>query len=408
MLYVCIATVLILARLENVTGRKKVFCEDHCDNPCHNLNGDNEIECGACTDNVECHPGAETYYKGFRPENERRRGGDDDDDGYSHGPEGDDGYSDGYETSPDRDGSDNGGWHEYVERDIRSPQEKLDQDYEDFRRSSGKNHGMEAADPGEALREGLKKRVDRAREAELAKPAEQRSDAPIENEGGSQMYAEQWYVIQMRKRDADGKITGKWKNVTQFETYPLPVPQPSPRECNAHSCVLIEGDDACAERRPDCKGPRGHLRPVGEQNDFTHVVEWDARKDGPMDAPTFWREHMSKHVPLVIRGGAELATDLKHWKDAALMANCTLVNGNPWGVGVERQSRIVNWDRGPAFDDWTMCDFLEERDKPRWEKALCTRTRARTALEHRMPPQHPPAIAPPGDPVFPFLAPTPQ
>ena len=63
--------------------------------------------------------------------------------------------------------------------------------------------------------------------------------------------------------------------------------------------------------------------PLGEQ--FEHisaVEEYDLRTEGVMDAPTFYNQYFVRRQPVILRGGSEQATPLKHWTDAALLQNC--------------------------------------------------------------------------------------
>ena len=152
---------------------------------------------------------------------------------------------------------------------------------------------------------------------------------------------------------------------------PLPLPQESPRSCEVHSCVLVEGDEPCAEGRAEaCDGPRGHLRPIGEQWDsLGQIREHDLRRE-PLDAPTFWRETVSKFRPLVLRGAAAEWSQAGKWTDEALAAECQLSNGQPWQVLVEKYNRIVSNSRHPLMHGWDFCHFLRQYRRPEWANML--------------------------------------
>jgi len=153
------------------------------------------------------------------------------------------------------------------------------------------------------------------------------------------------------------------------------IPKRSPRNCTVHSCELIEGDEPCAQcTSPPCAGcnkPRGHLRPFGEQHETTvPVTEYDVASK-PLDAPTFWREHISPYEPVLLRGGAAAITDLAGWSDEALRgslenghAKCARPDGKPWTVIVEQNNRISHNDRHPLVSGWSFCHYLNEYRKP--------------------------------------------
>ena len=140
-------------------------------------------------------------------------------------------------------------------------------------------------------------------------------DAPIESTHKSVVYSKKYYAIAERHRNETSPVH---LFDPQFAEWILDAVAPgdSPRSCEVHSCVLIEGDEACAEGRPDCDGPRGHLRPFGEQWEaLTPVPERDA---SVFDAPSFWKEAMGPFQPVLIRGGAAASTDLNQWTHEAL------------------------------------------------------------------------------------------
>lgn len=162
--------------------------------------------------------------------------------------------------------------------------------------------------------------------------------------------------------------------VAEFIDESLPVPEESPRSCEVHSCVLIDGDDACAEGRLDCDGPRGHLRPFGEQYDLINVAEHDMRseRETRVDATYFWRKYVLPYEPVLLRGLAHEITNQSSWTDAALLdkdgrpghAKCERENGRPWYVTVEVNNRISHNDRWPLLPDWDFCRFVREYQQP--------------------------------------------
>jgi len=195
-------------------------------------------------------------------------------------------------------------------------------------------------------------------------------DAPIESTHNSVVYASVYYDIANKHRDADLRVVGDAAAIDMFE-FPLPVPQESPRECQVHSCVLIEGDAACADGLESCTGPPGHLRPIGEQFEtLLPVAEHNVNTSGQLGAPAFWELALSKSRPLVLRGGSAAISDLAQWTDEALLAECDLEDGRPWRVLVEKQNRITQNDRHPLMPDWTFCKFLEEYSKPEYKNML--------------------------------------
>ncbi len=195
-------------------------------------------------------------------------------------------------------------------------------------------------------------------------------DAPIEHTSNSVIYATPYYEIANKHRDSELRLIGAAAALNAFEE-PLPIPQETPRHCEVHSCVLIEGDDACARGLAGCTGPRGHLRPIGEQFETIHwAAEYNVNTSGPLSAPAFWQLALAKVRPLVLRGGAAAATDLALWTDDALRQACELEGGQPWHVLVEKQNRITQNDRHPLMPNWNFCQFLDEYVKPQYTNML--------------------------------------
>ena len=129
-----------------------------------------------------------------------------------------------------------------------------------------------------------------------------------------------------------GRVIGPTADVTDYEQVPLPMPQPSPRHCEVYACALVDGDDACADARPDCAAPRGHLRRLGEQFEapLPPVDTHDVRSS-PLNASTLWAGALSRSRPLVLLGGSADVTRADFWEDASLRAICDL-EGGPWQV----------------------------------------------------------------------------
>ena len=189
-------------------------------------------------------------------------------------------------------------------------------------------------------------------------------DGVIERTSKSVVYEAPYYEVARRRRDAGSEAVGSLLGG------PIPVPQESARNCSVHACVLVDGDDACADGLAACTAPRGHLRPIGEQ--FAHVddaMEHDGRET-PLDAHGFWTTALSKSRPLVLRGGTSAATDLSAWSDDALLTDCKLEDGKPWQVLVEKQNRITQNDRHPLMAGWTFCQFLQSYRTPEYMNML--------------------------------------
>ena len=194
-------------------------------------------------------------------------------------------------------------------------------------------------------------------------------DGVVERTAKSLVYETAFYDQANRKRNADAVAATLGAH---WDWEPLPVPQETPRHCEVHSCVLIDGDDACANgRSDDCKAPRGHLRPIGEQwGELDEPREHDVRET-PLDAKGFWLGAMAASRPLVLRGGASAITNSSEWSDEALLEDCTLGDKNDsWHVLVEKQNRITQNDRHPLMEGWTFCQFLESFDKPEYKNML--------------------------------------
>ena len=120
-------------------------------------------------------------------------------------------------------------------------------------------------------------------------------DAPIERTKNSLVYAMPFYALATRHRDAEGLVQGMSRDVDEYEERPLPVPQPSPRRCEIHSCELIEGDHHCTEGRAElCHGPKGHLRPIGEQFHTLEAVREHDQQTQELSAPMFWQDTVAK------------------------------------------------------------------------------------------------------------------
>jgi len=148
------------------------------------------------------------------------------------------------------------------------------------------------------------------------------------------------------------------------------MPQESPRHCEVHSCVLIDGDGPCAEGRAECTAPRGHLQKIGNQVDSLEpVAEYDM-SSRPLNASSFWADALSKSRPLLLRGGAASATELSRWTDEALLEVCKHESGAPLRVIVEKQNRVTQNDRYPMISDWDFCKFLDEYRKPEYDNML--------------------------------------
>ena len=193
-----------------------------------------------------------------------------------------------------------------------------------------------------------------------------RESGVVERTASSLVYEAPYYDIANRQRSA----TGSPPVTPGFEWEELPVPQTSPRHCFVHSCVLVEGDDACAHARQECTEPLGHLRPIGEQwSALDPVAEHDVR-ESPLDARGFWKQALSKSVPMLLKGGAASVTDLDAWSDEALLRDCTLEDGKSWDILVERNNRIVQNDRHPLMPNWSFCKFLQEYATPEYTNML--------------------------------------
>jgi len=181
-----------------------------------------------------------------------------------------------------------------------------------------------------------------------------------------------------------------------FET-PLPMPQPAPRECHVHSCVLLADDHECLASG-GCDVPLGHLAPMGGQ--FAELVpiteRWlassDRRSTEPSPSPAalsatdrvptadalptvdalgFWDNFVARYVPLVVRGGARAAmVGAQPWDDAFLTAHCKLATGRPWRALIEKNNRITQNDRHPLMYDWTFCDFMSKYRTAEYQNML--------------------------------------
>ena len=192
----------------------------------------------------------------------------------------------------------------------------------------------------------------------------------VERTSKSLVYAKVYYEIASEKRSEDGKVVGPSAEVDEFEDGPLPVPQESPRHCYVHACVLVEGDDACADARADCEKPRGHLRPIGEQFEEMRPAVLHDMRASSLDASSFWAKSLSKSRPILLRGGTAAWTALESWSDESLKARCQLEGGYPWEVLVEKFNRIVQNDRHPLIGRWDFCQFLDEYRKPEYKNML--------------------------------------
>jgi hypothetical protein len=207
------------------------------------------------------------------------------------------------------------------------------------------------------------------------------AEKPVELTHKSMVMRDQFYRIASPKRTeafSFDLITNN-SNLAEFLDWPSTVPEESPRVCEVHSCVLIEGDDACAEGRAECTDvPKGHLRPFGEQMELLSIDEYDVSSDWPrVDAPFFWGEHIMPYKPVVLRGGAAAITNLKAWTDERLLGRappnpdgspgarrCEIEDGRPFYVIVEKNNRVSHNDRLPLQDGWDFCKFLREYRKP--------------------------------------------
>ena len=152
------------------------------------------------------------------------------------------------------------------------------------------------------------------------------------------------------------------------------MPEISPRSCEVHSCVLVDGDEACADGSLDCREPRGHLRPFGEQFDMTLVAEHDMRSHREMrvNATYFWRKYVVPYEPVLLRGLAHAITNESSWTDDAFLARderghlkCENDGGRPWYVTVEVNNRVAHNDRWPLLGDWDFCRFVREYRQPK-------------------------------------------
>lgn len=195
---------------------------------------------------------------------------------------------------------------------------------------------------------------------------------PIELTEKSMVMRDKFFNIAFKKRTAEHDFAKfhEMPDVSAFvEAAPI-VPEESPRHCEVHSCVLVDGDETCAEGLPGCTAPRGHLRPFGEQMDLERVGEHHHLL--PPDAAYFWREHIAKYEPVHLRGAAAAVTDLAGWTDEALLGasnetgrpKCALDNGRPWYVTVEQNNRISHNDRLPLAEGYDFCRYLREYRDP--------------------------------------------
>jgi hypothetical protein len=111
--------------------------------------------------------------------------------------------------------------------------------------------------------------------------------------------------------------------------------------------------------------------------ELASVTEYDVNgvNSPTVDAPLFWKKHIAKYEPAVIRGAAAAVTKLEGWEDDVLLAprdgdggsaapKCALENGRPWFVTVERNNRISHNDRLPLENGWDWCRFVREYRKP--------------------------------------------
>ena len=188
-------------------------------------------------------------------------------------------------------------------------------------------------------------------------------DAPIELTHKSMVLRDKKFVLAMKKRTEAYGFDKYWAapSTAPFLDFAPIAPAASPRHCEVHKCVLIEGDEPCAEGRAECEGPRGHLRSFGEQMDLQSIEEHHAAL--LPDAPYFWREHVAKYKPVLLRGAASKATNLSDWSDEALLSarddadhlRCELKGGGRWWVTVEKNNRISHNDRFPLAEGYARC-----------------------------------------------------
>ena len=166
-------------------------------------------------------------------------------------------------------------------------------------------------------------------------------------------------------------------HTAEFETV-LPLPQPSPRQCDVHSCELLADDIAC-QRNSSCALALGHLEPMGNQ--FAHptgVEEMSAADGGAAhdesspraaDPRLFWRRYVAGYRPVIVRGGAA-ASIAEPWDDAFLQRHCRLDDGLAWRALIEKNNRVVQNDRHPLMYDWTFCDFAFNYSRSEFKNML--------------------------------------
>ena len=176
---------------------------------------------------------------------------------------------------------------------------------------------------------------------------------------------------------AEVGLSSSWYT-REFEDV-LPLPHPSPRECNVHSCVLLADDIAC-QRNGSCSLPLGHLEGMGSQFAAPIPVEemadaaYAASDDGgarppPADPRRFWKRFVGGYRPVVVRGGASSLID-EPWDDAFLKRHCRLDGGMAWRALIERNNRVVQNDRHPLMYDWTFCTFIHNYTRPDYKNML--------------------------------------
>jgi len=197
-------------------------------------------------------------------------------------------------------------------------------------------------------------------------------DEPIELTHKSMVLRDKKFVLAMKKRTEAYGFDKYWADpsTAPFLDFAPIAPAASPRHCEVHKCVLIEGDEPCAEGRAECEGPRGHLRSFGEQMDLQSIEEHHAAL--LPDAPYFWREHIAKYKPVLLRGAASKVTNLSDWSDEALLSaradadhlRCELMGGGRWWVTVEMNNRISHNDRFPLAEGYDFCRFIREYRHP--------------------------------------------
>lgn len=166
----------------------------------------------------------------------------------------------------------------------------------------------------------------------------------------------------------EGDDIAKWEIETMFpgqrQDYFLPGNSSAGVKCFVHGCPHPHIEVLTKKKQCDIR--RGHLANIGEMHWDKHKCIKRMSKLTPRNFFKYW---LKKQRPVVMKNAVKDWPARKKWcgknGDEYLKGFC-----KGWDATIEMNKNVQRNDRGPFFDDWDFCDFLNRYKTPQWNNSL--------------------------------------